>query len=323
MVPSDFYPETYLELNPDVKKVFSKNEDVINHYLKYGIKENRIYKYSQIPYGFSLNYYFNWIHTKNSDTIYDKPFEGFNNSLIKINMPKIIYGVYFICCINNYLDIIKEQLNEVKQSGLYNDTTELLFFITLYHEDDNELKQILEEFDTQNKIKLITTPENLFEKYAIRNYKNYITTTEDYYIYYFHTKGVGKNDINNSSIFSKTRQILNFFTLNKYKISIELLEKYDAVGCSLYRYPKTHFSGNFWWSKKTHVIQLNDKIGDGYLAPEMYICSNSDGKYVSLNNNTNSGFVKAFIHSSDESILSDINENPYNNDWGKDLVIFC
>jgi len=30
-----------------------------------------------------------------------------------------IFGLYFICCINNYLDVVKEQLNILNQ-GLIN-----------------------------------------------------------------------------------------------------------------------------------------------------------------------------------------------------------
>jgi hypothetical protein len=320
MIPEDFYPEIYLELNPDVKQIFITNEQAVYHYLTYGMKENRIYKYSQIPNGFSLNYYLMWINKKNSNQINDIPFEGFKHSS---SNNKNIYGVYFICCINNYLDIVKEQLNIIFNSGLYADTNELLIFVTLYNENNIQLKTTIEEFDIQNKCKLITTSENSFEKYAIRNYKKYINTTSDYYIYYFHTKGVGKNDISNTGVFSKRRQILNFFILKKYKIAIQLLEKYDAVGCSLFRYPKIHFSGNFWWSQKSHVMKLDDEIGDGYLAPEMYICSYQDGKYVSLNNNTNIGAVDNFINLSDAHILISTNDIPFNNHWDEQILSHC
>ena len=80
---------------------------------------------------------------------------------------------------------------------------------------------------------------------------------------------------------------MNFFTLNKYKISLLLLETVDAVGCCLSKYPKLHFSGNFWWSKKSHLDSLPYEIGNHYLEPEMYIGQNNNAKMVSLNNRTN------------------------------------
>jgi len=323
MIPLDFFPEIYLELNPDVKSVLKTYEKAKEHYLIYGINENRIYKYSQIPDGISLEYYFNWIKMKNSNEIYNLPFEGFKSPSSELIIQKIIYGIYFICCIHNYLDIVKEQLNELTNSGLYNDTTQLFLFITLYDEKNVELKQILDFFDTKKKFTLILISENVFEKYAIRNYKKYLTTSEDYYIYYFHTKAASKNDIDNTSIFSKRRQILNFFTLKKYKISINLLEKYDAVGCSLLKYPKTHFSGNFWWSKKSHVTRINDNIGDGYLASEMYICSFPDGKYISLNNETNNGEIDNFIYLTNKRIINNTNDKPFVNLDDEQYIIYC
>ena len=54
--PSDFIPSIYLKLNPDVEKdypgIFS-----IAHYVKFGIDEGRIYKYSQIPKEFTIEEY--------------------------------------------------------------------------------------------------------------------------------------------------------------------------------------------------------------------------------------------------------------------------
>jgi mannosyltransferase OCH1-like enzyme len=86
MLPNDFYPEIYLELNYDVKNCKIESKNPSNHYLKYGIKENRIYKYSQIQDGCSLDYYNDWITKKNSNKIYDIPFKGFKNYI-----PKVIY----------------------------------------------------------------------------------------------------------------------------------------------------------------------------------------------------------------------------------------
>ena len=66
IIPPDFVPKIYLDLNPDV---FDAKEDAMNHYLTYGVIENRIYKYEQIPNGFDLCHYFNWINKKNSNIV--------------------------------------------------------------------------------------------------------------------------------------------------------------------------------------------------------------------------------------------------------------
>jgi hypothetical protein len=205
-------------------------------------------------------------------------------------MSKVIYGVYFICCINNYIEIVEEQLSLIFSSGLYNVTNKLLLFITMYNPEYNMLHDTINKYDKHKKIVIIQSRENLYEKFAINNYKKYISDS-DYYLYYFHTKGLSKAT---NSIFCGRRKILNYYTLEKYKINIELLSKYDAVGCSLSLYPKMHFSGNFWWSKSCYINILSDVINDNYLSVEMYILSNPTCKFVSLAQDTNIFNIDSF-----------------------------
>ena len=156
-----------------------------------------------------------------------------------------IYGIYFICCRENYLDIVNEQLQAMSDSSLYTNIKNLLIFICLYDENSQvKLQQIFNKYDTDKKFILITTPLNLYEKFAINTYKSYIYD-ELYYVFYFHTKS-----------FTNIRQNLNFYTLTKFNISLDLLKEYDCVGCSLSVYPVIHFSGNFWWSKSEHTNKL-------------------------------------------------------------------
>jgi len=200
-----------------------------------------------------------------------------------------IFGVYFICCINNYLEVVEEQLS-ILNKGLINITNNVIVFITNYNKDTcNELDNILNSYDNFITIK---TQYNLFEKYAINNYKNYIKEKE-YYLYYFHTKGLKEKTNPLINVFSSRRQILNYYTLLQYNINIELLETYDAVGCSLSLYPKKHFSGNFWWSKSSYLQNL-ENINDKYLSPEMYLLSNPNCKCISLSNNTNTILIENY-----------------------------
>ena len=89
-----------------------------NHYLTYGVIENRIYKYEQIPNGFDLCHYFNWINKKNSNIIYDIPFDGFNCSSTQIQIkPTTEYNfLYYLAAIGGpnleiKLHILKNNLN--------------------------------------------------------------------------------------------------------------------------------------------------------------------------------------------------------------------
>lgn len=64
-IPFDFIPNIYLELNPDVAE-FLPGVYSVKHYIKYGIDEGRIYKYSQIPCGYFIEDYREWLNVKNS-----------------------------------------------------------------------------------------------------------------------------------------------------------------------------------------------------------------------------------------------------------------
>jgi hypothetical protein len=231
---------------------------------------------------------------------------------------KPIYGVYFICCINNYLDIVKEQLSCLNK-GLLSNTYKLIIFVTNYNENDCvELDKLLHD---NEKFILIKSPHNLYEKFAINNYKKYINHNK-YYLYYFHTKGLKPEDDPLIHIFSSRRQILNYYTLEMYKINIELLDKNDAVGCSLSLYPKKHFSGNFWWSKSSHLNLLQD-INDKYLSPEMYVLSKDNCKYVSLANDTNDILIENYVFRSAEMIKTNITDDFIVIEQHKSLISMC
>jgi hypothetical protein len=231
-----------------------------------------------------------------------------------------IYGVYFICCINNYLEVVEEQLS-ILNEGLLQNTKKLIVFITKYDNSFIELDNIINKYNIHHKIVFIKSSENLFEKFAINNYKKYILDN-DYYLYYFHTKGLKNKEDPLMNIFSSRRKILNYYTLQKYKVNIELLKTYDAIGCSLSLYPKKHFSGNFWWSKSSY-LNLLQNIKDKYLSPEMYILSDDSCKYISLDNNTNNILFENYIFYEDDTILKNITTDFIIIHEHKDLMHLC
>jgi len=216
-----------------------------------------------------------------------------------------IYGVYFISCIGNYLDIVKEQLEYFTNTELYKKTSKIICVICCYSDYDYPLQSMLYNLDHLHIMQLVSTPDNLYEKYAVNNYKKYIPeNTDKYYIYYFHTKGVTRGD---NEYFINIRQNLLFY-LCQYEITLKLLRYFDAVGCDLSMFPKKHFSGNFWWSKSEHVETL-ENVGDGYLAPEMYICSNGNNKYMSLCQFAKTDKYAETILKSRENIIKQITSN--------------
>lgn len=219
-----------------------------------------------------------------------------------------IYGVYYICCIGEYKQIVKEQLACIYNSGLFSKTQMLYCFICRYNEG---VKELLKPY--ASKIKVIFTEENLYEKFALENFRTYIPTGTYYYLYYFHSKGVS-HDPKTGAIYHQRRKNLDFFILVQHEICIFWLDNnYDAVGTTLSLYPSLHFSGNFWWTTSRHLSRLPTTIRDTYYAPEMYICSIPEGKYISVCQTTNDKCVEDYKLMSRETILKQSTNAPIKN----------
>lgn len=222
-------------------------------------------------------------------------------------MKKTIYGVYFVCCKGNYKKIIEEQMGSIQKSGLLDKTTVLLVFICNF---DIAVMKLFRRFKT--KIRFIVTKENLYEKFALQNYRYYVDNKKPYYLYYFHTKGVSHSL--QETTFHEIRRNLDYFILEKHEICIHWLDRgYDAVGVALSLFPTLHFSGNFWWAKSSHLERLPADIRPTYYAPEMYICSHPNGKYMSICQHTNRRPKSVLAKIPDENILQQSTTIPLYN----------
>lgn len=210
-----------------------------------------------------------------------------------------IYGVYFICCIGNYKEIVEEQMATLRRSGLLRKADAIYCFICLYNK---EIEPILKPY--LSKLRIISTPENLYERFALDHFREHIPSKGPYSLFYFHTKGVSR-DVKTMGIFHQQRKNLDYFILERYEICLFWLDhNYDAVGAALSLYPAMHFSGNFWWAKSSHLDRLPPTVvSKGYLAPEMYVCGFPEGRYISVCQTTNSKSITDFKGLSNMDIL--------------------
>lgn len=229
----------------------------------------------------------------------------------------IINGIYHIGCIGNYKSVIKEQLlllhkKDYNGNSLYNIIKKLIIFLT-----DISTKDFIKEFDPDNKFFYYATSLYERENYTINNFRQYLSENVQY-IFYFHTKGVSHKE----GVYQERRKILNYYILEHYKLCLEFLEKYDVVGCSLYQYPQLHFSGNFWWTKKSYLDTLPLQINQNYLTPEMFIgyTSKKNPLYVSLSQRTNHDSLFFHKKRTREIIKKNISSYPFQNHWNKNLI---
>jgi hypothetical protein len=227
---------------------------------------------------------------------------------------KSITGVYHLACMNHYIDVFCEQFDLLHSSGLYTASNKLLIYISL---DDNNpiLKNKLKEYDPDNKFLIFKSKDNLKEKFAVNDFRNHIE--DESYMFYFHSKGVSRDPHSPSQMWRKN---LDFYTISKWKISLELLKKYDAVGCFLTRWPMHHFSGNFWWARISYITNLPD-CKNHYLDPEMWIGENFNNNFVSMTNRVK---ISADTHltRTDEDIYKNITCSVIDNKHFKESLLY-
>ena len=188
---------------------------------------------------------------------------------------KIFYHVYLI---NNYQNIISEQLKIIHSSELYNECKNIYIGVV---GGEEERKWLIELTRDYSKIEFHFF-DNGDEKNTLRLIP-ILSHSEDY-ILYFHTKGVTKEPATCES----WRELLNYKVIYEWKKCVEELDKgNDCVG-PLYReetiwgyFP--HFSGNFWWAKFKHILTLdnsylNENYIHGRMGAEFWIGSNPSAK---------------------------------------------
>ena len=167
--------------------------------------------------------------------------------------------------IENWKDIFTEQINCIKNSGLYNICEKI--HIGLLGNLNNYNDSIFQ--DDKFNIIYIDSRITLYEINTINFIKQFCLNIDyEIYILYIHTKGVRK--VGNENVIKSWRAMMQYFLIEKYEYCINNLEYYDTIGnnivnlfcsnfddISINKNHTYHYSGNFWWSKKTYIDKLN------------------------------------------------------------------
>lgn len=181
---------------------------------------------------------------------------------------KDIYIFFHICCINNYMQVANEMIDELTRSGLY-DKCKKIFYSLVGDPSDDLKKRIkgLEKFELVHMDRDISGVE-----YPILISLEDFCKKNDCYILYIHTKGVSlpKDDFRQNW---RRRLLRKVITENETCISL-LNEGCDIAGCGWkeklngrtleevlrsegYMAAKhSHYSGNLWWADSAYIRKL-------------------------------------------------------------------
>jgi len=213
-----------------------------------------------------------------------------------------IYVYYHLCCIANWRTIFTRMLFKLKNSGLYKVITAIRITVLGNARENRSSKNedsshIFRSFTEENaydptdplfndpkiQIRFHSQDTSLYERPAL-NKMIEDAQTEEFYVLYLHSKGVKHvTDITMSKYVYDWSEYMFYFNMYNHAMCItELNNGASAVGCNLQeRGAPLHFSGNFWWSKSSHIRNL-PKIVDTYYNTPEFLVTSIDGIYKSM-----------------------------------------
>lgn len=165
----------------------------------------------------------------------------------------IVYHSYLV---GNWREIVSQQLERLKASGLYDNADEVHFTVNLAEETEEEFNKIAKDYP---KSQIEFHINNSFEYPGIKKVKELGDKYDNMKILYFHSKGVSnnyKNYVTRETSSEKVKNIklwrecLEYFLIDKWEESIEKLNTYDTTGVTC---NGGWYWGNFWWSTSEYI----------------------------------------------------------------------
>lgn len=181
------------------------------------------------------------------------------------NFEKINLIVYHIFCTGNYLEVVKQQLDRLISTGLYDWSSKIHATCINLSGDFSEIENLLEQYP---KVELYKYTTNDYEYQGIKAVWTY---SQNYsgQVLYFHTKGVsnryvkkGSNEVSQRKSLGVDiwKELLEYFLIDKFQICLDKLKEVDQVGLTNVN---TWWWGNFWWANLSNVrIQSQPSKGD-------------------------------------------------------------
>ncbi len=173
-------------------------------------------------------------------------------------MKKII-GYSHNWLINHFEEIVTEQIKKLVDSGLYEASEAIYCGVIGSNENYDKFRELIKPYPKIKVAEYSTTPE-LYEFQTMDILKTHADqSTEDYYIYYYHTKGItyGVDHPNKKAYGGGTfwRRHMEKWTIEKWRENVAMLDLgYETCGTQMrVRDWPRHYSGSFFWSRSEYI----------------------------------------------------------------------
>jgi hypothetical protein len=172
------------------------------------------------------------------------------------------YNAYYhILLINNWRQIVREQLSLMMRSGLYDKLSTIR--IGALGPDIEELQELLQDYP---KCEIVRYSPDIqkYEFWTLKILHHDALEDKPFYAVYFHTKGVSFPYPPYSIGGKHWRDYMNHYNLKEWNEPVKMLRKgFDTCGVKLLTEKdpparKLHYSGNFFWCKSSYVKRLVD-----------------------------------------------------------------
>lgn len=239
----------------------------------------------------------------------------------------VIIG-YHVGMINNWRDIVKDQLNTLFQCGLGSVADHM--YISYSNNNTagvelRELESILDKYTFARDATILHSHHQPIEGVAINSLheectKRVHSSNSDTVAFYFHTKGSShytpdwKSTMDKMWTYSHAlywRKYMEYFTIERPYLCMKQIFDNGKFGCGVQfhaevngNWPPSHYAGNFWATSCRHLSFLEpltfypqdykEKRHDA----EMYIANHTSDYFVSLNelNETRSNLYENLVY---------------------------
>lgn len=190
------------------------------------------------------------------------------------NDGRFIVGFIHVYMVNEFADILIEQITLMQKSGLY-DRVHAIHVCCLGTQENKEIVENIIRPYSKINLALHSTNETLYEFATIVYLKKTADLVSSFYGFYIHSKGVTWPGHEGGKYW---RDYMNHYIINKWKANLSLLEfGYDTCGVKMIN--KTfplHYSGNYFWFNSDYIkmlIPINKLDRTNRFNAEMWVCS--------------------------------------------------
>ena len=185
-----------------------------------------------------------------------------------------IFGFYHLCTINNWREVLEEQLERWADSGLAAATRRIFASVVgpRAHEGGSALAAACGQ---RLEVIYMSEDRSAGERPVLEYARGFCEHEEPLAkaCWYMHAKGVSEPQCRNPAV-ADWRRLMEHFVVERWQDCVDGLENHDACGVNWHQVPAPHFSGNFWWAKPRYLASLPLHIGPAHFDPERWIGSN-------------------------------------------------